>query len=265
MKNGFVNSGRKKHLLHNLEKEIAQVELQEDGSFRLPEIVQSTMGLHEGDYVLFRYDSDGILMQKLQAEVAPGDYPKKRYLDEAFICVTRFGKKVMVSFSDLTVDEQMKHLTGQNREQVEGLCLYLAETIRSLGSLHHLNHSLKYKNHLSPMMYELTELLKHTVGDDLRGIILYGSYARGDYDNESNINFLVLIDDNVDNETIHQFRKDISEGISDLDLRYDLVISLKFMSYDYFEKYKRINLLIKQIDEESIDVNDLLRRQDEEE
>lgn len=202
-----------------------------------------------------------IAASKLREEEQPGDYPVKRYLDDSLIQVTRNGKTERVSFSELTADEQVRHLAAQSREQVEGLCLYLAQTIRTLGSLHHLNHSLKYENALAPMMTELSDALKLVIGDALKGIFLYGSYARGDYDNESDINFLVLVGDEIDDETLLLYRDEVSKTTGSLGLRYDLVISLKYMRENYYSKFNAVNSLIRQIHEEGINVEELLRGQ----
>lgn len=42
---------------------------------------------------------------------------------------------------------------------------------------------------------DFTETMKNRYGDRLSKIILYGSYARGDFNEESDIDFLVLLND----------------------------------------------------------------------
>ncbi|MBC7408685.1 MAG: nucleotidyltransferase domain-containing protein [Arcicella sp.] len=42
---------------------------------------------------------------------------------------------------------------------------------------------------------DFTETMKNHYGDRLSKIILYGSYARGDFNEESDIDFLVLLND----------------------------------------------------------------------
>jgi len=49
----------------------------------------------------------------------------------------------------------------------------------------------KVKNLLS----ELKAGLEHIYGDRLKGVYLYGSYARGEQDGESDVDVLVVLDD----------------------------------------------------------------------
>jgi len=60
-------------------------------------------------------------------------------------------------------------------------------------------------------------------GDRLDRIILYGSYARGDFHEESDIDFLVVLKD----EEISVFREidKINEVVFDLTLKYNTMIS----------------------------------------
>ncbi|MBR2214698.1 MAG: nucleotidyltransferase domain-containing protein [Selenomonadaceae bacterium] len=45
------------------------------------------------------------------------------------------------------------------------------------------------------MLTEYVEIIKKIYADKLAKIILYGSYARGDYNAESDIDIMILIDD----------------------------------------------------------------------
>ncbi len=172
--------------------------------------------------------------------IEPGEddsYPARRFLDEAFFTVSRDGSPEQVSFSDLTVDEQVRLLSSLQRKDTEKLCLFLADTIRSLGEQHHLNHSAKYDGSLNNLVRELTGILTEGIGDRLKQVVLYGSYARGDYTNESDINFLVVIDEDSETEIRH-CRQKLNSKISDLELRTDLVISVKMISEQFCLKYR---------------------------
>ena len=45
---------------------------------------------------------------------------------------------------------------------------------------------------LSEISHKVIQAAKDTLGDKLEKVILYGSYARGDYDHESDIDFFIL-------------------------------------------------------------------------
>ena len=80
---------------------------------------------------------------------------------------------------------------------------------------------------------------KDVLGDKLEKVYLFGSYARGDYDNESDIDIMVLAD--IRPEDANNTRKAIHGKTGDLDLEYDVVISLHMTCSAIFHKY--INIL----------------------
>ena len=48
---------------------------------------------------------------------------------------------------------------------------------------------------VQPLLHELRAGLAALYGDRLRGLYLYGSYARGEQDRESDVDVLVVLDD----------------------------------------------------------------------
>lgn len=84
---------------------------------------------------------------------------------------------------------------------------------------------------LSEVKKELKELYK----DDLVDIILYGSYARGDYNENSDIDLLVVL---KSIETAGKETDKIVDVIYDISLEYNTLISVVPVSYD---DYKSIN------------------------
>jgi predicted nucleotidyltransferase len=65
----------------------------------------------------------------------------------------------------------------------------------------------------------------------LKGIILYGSYARGDYAEGSDVDLLLLLD-NMDDPTVEMDR--YAPGIYDLSLKYDTVVSVVPLDYESY-------------------------------
>ena len=68
----------------------------------------------------------------------------------------------------------------------------------------------------------LRDGLKVVFGDRLRGIVLYGSRARGDAEVDSDFDFLVLLDGV---ESFSAERERISPVACDLSLEHDIVVS----------------------------------------
>ena len=76
---------------------------------------------------------------------------------------------------------------------------------------------------VSIALEELKQVLLEAYGERLRGMYLYGSYARGDFSEDSDIDLLVTLEGEV------RPPKEIdrlSEAVSDICLRYDLLIAV---------------------------------------
>lgn len=71
-------------------------------------------------------------------------------------------------------------------------------------------------------------------GKALKSVILFGSCARGDFDEESDIDLMVLLD--VPTQQIPAERRKMRKTADRLDLEYDCVISAAFQNYHTFEK-----------------------------
>jgi predicted nucleotidyltransferase len=65
---------------------------------------------------------------------------------------------------------------------------------------------------------------KEVLGGKLEKVLLFGSYARGDYDDESDIDIFVLAD--IPQEAVDDIRDKIRDAMGYLDLEYDAVICL---------------------------------------
>lgn len=109
--------------------------------------------------------------------------------------------------------------------------------------------------HLNPVEEEaitkLKALLSQRLGNSLNSVLLYGSKARGDYGNDSDIDILVVAD------TVTPDVKDIiRDTVLDIQLEYSLPIAVHIRSLDYFttQKNNRLNLFIHNVEREGIRV-----------
>jgi predicted nucleotidyltransferase len=80
---------------------------------------------------------------------------------------------------------------------------------------------------------DFTETMKNHYGDRLSKIILYGSYARGDFNEESDIDFLVLLND----EEVRASKElsNTNDEVYDLTLKHDILVSMFATSKKKFE------------------------------
>lgn len=82
---------------------------------------------------------------------------------------------------------------------------------------------MKTKKHIQPIINEIKSALEEIYGRRLKGIILYGSYARGEATEGSDIDILVLLE-NAKN--FWEEREKIADLIWKLDLKYNTVITV---------------------------------------
>ena len=91
---------------------------------------------------------------------------------------------------------------------------------------------------LSIITKEVAKAAKESLGDKLNKVILYGSYARGDHDIESDIDIMILAD--IPHENCWKEYMKISELIGWLDLRYDILISIHVTDCATFDQYVNV-------------------------
>jgi predicted nucleotidyltransferase len=86
-----------------------------------------------------------------------------------------------------------------------------------------------------PILQDFQKELLKIYGDNLQGIILFGSYSRGDFNAESDVDLLLLF-----NENFKYFQKDneVYSKIVDILSDYNLLISLIPTSKYLFEVKK---------------------------
>lgn len=80
---------------------------------------------------------------------------------------------------------------------------------------------------------ELKDIIKRTLGDRLVKMVLFGSRARGDYDEESDIDVAIIIE-GLSREEKHN----ILDKVAEVELEYLLPLSVLIFSEDDFEKLK---------------------------
>lgn len=102
------------------------------------------------------------------------------------------------------------------------------------------------KEILSKIYSEVRRIIDNGVSD----IILYGSYARGDFDNESDIDIAVIVDN--DRLDLKKYRKDIVSLMSSLSMEYEVVISITRIPLSDFAEYKEVLPYYRNIDSEGV-------------
>jgi len=89
-------------------------------------------------------------------------------------------------------------------------------------------------------------------GNKLNSIILYGSCARGDFEADSDIDLLILL--NVDQNQLTSERMKISDLSDRLDLAYDVVLAPVFQNVQMFDQYAPVSVFYQNIRKEGVQI-----------
>lgn len=92
--------------------------------------------------------------------------------------------------------------------------------------------------------------MKALFGNKLKQVILFGSYARGDYDNESDVDIMVMVD--MEKKELCQYYKEVSRITANTDLGFNVVISPMIKSYSEYIKYKGVTPFLQNIEREGV-------------
>ena len=94
---------------------------------------------------------------------------------------------------------------------------------------------------------EFTTNIKEVYGEKLAEVILFGSCARGDFTDESDVDIMILL--NVKKEELDTEREKIKEVESDLDEKYnyEILLSTIIQSYDEFVYWSEVQPFYKNI------------------
>lgn len=100
---------------------------------------------------------------------------------------------------------------------------------------------------IRPIIGEIKNRLQDLYGEDLKDIIIYGSYARGEATKGSDIDIVVVLKEVKD---IFEERDHILDCIYELNLKYDIVISIIPIEENRYKE--RESPFIKNIKKEGI-------------
>lgn len=92
--------------------------------------------------------------------------------------------------------------------------------------------------------------VKKLYGDSLRDIILYGSCARGDFEKDSDIDIMVLLD--IPQEQIGKARKKLLDISDRLDLDNDVVLSPVIQNYRLYKQYMPVSVFYQNVQKEGV-------------
>ena len=95
--------------------------------------------------------------------------------------------------------------------------------------------------------------VKDTLGERLDKVILFGSYARGDFNNNSDVDIFVLAD--VPHEEANRWSNRIDDYLSDLWFDYDLLVCIHLTSKAMFDRYYQVMPYYQNVLKEGVELH----------
>ena len=108
------------------------------------------------------------------------------------------------------------------------------------------------QNELDVLLKEIAAIYRKVFGEDIVKIVLYGSYARGTFDAESDIDIAAIV--KGEREELQRKLREVWVLSSDLELEYETILSPTVIPYEEFEKYRNDIPYYRNIEEEGIDI-----------
>jgi len=99
-----------------------------------------------------------------------------------------------------------------------------------------MNIKITDNKKLNYLLPAIEKKIKELFGSKVVKIILYGSFARGDYNSESDVDILVL----VDGKDLSRYRKERIKIISEFLTDHDILLSIRITNNSQFLEYKHI-------------------------
>lgn len=108
------------------------------------------------------------------------------------------------------------------------------------------------ESRLDIILREIARCADEVFKEELSKVVLYGSYARGDYNAESDIDIMILVD--LPAEDISKYKKPLISLSSELGLEYDVVITVNIKDTETFNKYSDVTPYYQNIIREGIEI-----------
>lgn len=107
-------------------------------------------------------------------------------------------------------------------------------------------------NELNTILQQMSKVYRAVYGESIVRILLYGSYARGDNQKDSDIDIVAIV--RGERAELQERLKKIWDISSDLELEYGTIVSPTVIPFAEFEKYKDDLPYYRNIENEGVDI-----------
>jgi predicted nucleotidyltransferase len=91
------------------------------------------------------------------------------------------------------------------------------------------------RDYVNTVMNEIVYGMRSIFGNKLRQVILFGSYARGEQEEYSDMDIMVLVD--LSDEELRQYNNRIAGVMTDISLKYGVLPSIIDKNYEHFHHW----------------------------
>jgi predicted nucleotidyltransferase len=109
------------------------------------------------------------------------------------------------------------------------------------------------KKDIRAITQQVVEGARARYGDRLDRVLLYGSYARGDFNDDSDIDIMVLAD--IDPCEADRVDRELIRLASRLDLEYDVCLSLTIRDSQTFKAWSEVVPFYRNVSREGVPLN----------
>ncbi len=107
-------------------------------------------------------------------------------------------------------------------------------------------------NELNIIVRELAKIYQEVYADSLVKVVLYGSYARGDFSNESDVDVVAIV--KGVRENLQKQLRTVWDASSEMELEYGIIISPTVIPLEEFEKYRDDIPYYRNIEREGVEI-----------
>lgn len=108
---------------------------------------------------------------------------------------------------------------------------------------------MEIKN-IKNLLKEYRKHLEAVSGAPIEKMILFGSYARGDFTKDSDIDVMILVD--LEEIQIKQYEDKVYDITYDFNYEHEMVIMPIVQSMHHFNYWKKAYMFYKNVDEEGV-------------
>ncbi|MCU0287270.1 MAG: nucleotidyltransferase domain-containing protein [Acidobacteria bacterium] len=106
--------------------------------------------------------------------------------------------------------------------------------------------------YLLSVLADVKEEARKIFGDRLKQLILFGSYARQEQDNESDIDIMLLVDETE--EKLRNSRDAVADIMAELSMKHEKLISLIEVPFNRYKRYLEVLPFYKNVYDEGIEI-----------